>query len=77
MAAEMKAEITRAAETAHSRYSRMAQAMLEREVRHEMIAKAAYFRAERRGFEPGHDVEDWLAAETEIDTGLTLGLFCE
>ncbi len=77
MIAEMKAEIARAAETAHSRYSRMAQAMLEREVRHEMIAKAAYFRAERRGFEPGHDVEDWLAAETEIDTGLTLGLFCE
>ena len=28
---------------------------------------AAYYRAERRGFAPGHEVEDWLAAEAEID----------
>jgi hypothetical protein len=32
-----------------------------------MIAKAAYFRAEQRNFEPGHEVEDWLAAESEVD----------
>lgn len=31
-----------------------------------MIAVAAYYRAERRGFEPGHELEDWLAAEAEI-----------
>jgi DUF2934 family protein len=31
-----------------------------------MISRAAYLRAERRGFEPGHEVEDWLAAEAEI-----------
>jgi hypothetical protein len=30
------------------------------------IAEAAYYRAERRGFEPGHELEDWLAAEAEI-----------
>jgi Protein of unknown function (DUF2934) len=29
------------------------------------IAEAAYYRAERRGFEPGYEVEDWLAAEAE------------
>ena len=34
--------------------------------RHTAIAEAAYFRAERRGFAPGHELEDWLAAETEI-----------
>lgn len=34
--------------------------------RRDMIATAAYFRAEKRGFEPGHEVEDWLAAELEI-----------
>ena len=34
--------------------------------RHEMIAAAAYFRAQKRGFEPGHELEDWFAAETEI-----------
>jgi hypothetical protein len=31
-----------------------------------MIARAAYLRAEKRGFEPGHEEEDWLAAEAEI-----------
>lgn len=37
------------------------------EERRELIQVAAYLRAERRGFEPGHDVEDWLMAEAEID----------
>ena len=32
-----------------------------------MIARAAYHRAERRGFVPGHEIEDWLAAEREIN----------
>lgn len=35
--------------------------------RHEMISVAAYYRAECRGFEPGCEHEDWLAAEEEID----------
>jgi hypothetical protein len=30
------------------------------------IAENAYYRAERRGFVPGYDFEDWLAAEQEI-----------
>jgi hypothetical protein len=34
------------------------------------IAKAAYFNAERRGFVPGHELEDWLAAENEVDQRL-------
>jgi len=37
--------------------------------RHERIARAAYERARTRGFEPGHELEDWLAAEHEIDAG--------
>jgi len=32
-----------------------------------MVAQAAYFRAERRGFEPGHEIEDWLAAEQDVE----------
>ena len=32
-----------------------------------LIAEAAYFRAELRGFVPGQELEDWLAAEIEID----------
>ncbi len=31
----------------------------------EQIAFAAYLKAEARGFEPGHELEDWLAAEAE------------
>ena len=32
----------------------------------EMIAVNAYYRAEKRGFAPGHEWDDWLAAEREI-----------
>jgi hypothetical protein len=40
------------------------------EQRAALIAEAAYFRAERRGFSPGHETEDWLAAEAEVDARL-------
>jgi len=35
--------------------------------RHERIKTAAYYLAERRGFEPGHEAEDWRHAEAQID----------
>jgi Protein of unknown function (DUF2934) len=31
-----------------------------------LIAEAAYFRSQYRGFIPGHEIEDWLAAEEEV-----------
>jgi Protein of unknown function (DUF2934) len=34
--------------------------------RRALIAEAAYYRAQRRGFEPGHELEDWLQAEAEL-----------
>jgi hypothetical protein len=40
------------------------------EERARMIAEAAYYLAERRGFEPGHELEDWLAAEARIELEL-------
>lgn len=43
------------------------------DVRRGMIAEAAYLRAERRGFAPGHEEEDWLAAEKEVDAQLAFG----
>jgi hypothetical protein len=43
------------------------------EVRHASIAEAAYFRAERRGFAPGHELADWLAAEDEVERRLNGG----
>ena len=36
------------------------------DVLHRMIAVAAYYRAERRGFAPGGEVMDWLQAEAEL-----------
>ena len=38
------------------------------DMRRGMIAQAAYLRAERRGFTGGNEVEDWLAAEAEVDS---------
>lgn len=29
-------------------------------------AECAYYKAQARGFEPGHEVEDWLEAEAEL-----------
>jgi hypothetical protein len=43
------------------------------EIRRVMISEAAYWRAERRGFEPGHEMEDWFAAEAEVDALLRDG----
>ena len=43
-----------------------AAAMNELEERHRRIAELAYFRAQQRGFAPGFEEEDWLAAEREI-----------
>lgn len=36
---------------------------------HEQIERRAYELAEQRGFRPGQEVEDWLQAEREIETG--------
>ncbi len=38
--------------------------------RRAMIEQNAYLRAESRDFAPGHEVEDWLAAEAEVDRRL-------
>jgi|APFre7841882724_1041349.scaffolds.fasta_scaffold66255_3 hypothetical protein len=45
--------------------SRSIQQLLEQ--REQRIRLAAYFRAEQRGFAPGHALDDWLAAEQEED----------
>jgi hypothetical protein len=40
------------------------------ELRRAMIAEAAFYRAEQRGFEPGRELDDWCAAESDIDARL-------
>jgi hypothetical protein len=36
----------------------------------EKVAEAAYYKAEKRGFAPGFEVEDWLEAEMEVKASL-------
>jgi hypothetical protein len=40
----------------------------EEDRRREAIAKAAYYNAERRGFDGNRELDDWLEAEKEIDS---------
>lgn len=42
------------------------------EMRRAMIAEAAYFIAAQRGFESGHDMEDWLLAEKQVGALLSV-----
>jgi hypothetical protein len=35
-------------------------------------AERAYYKSEARGFEPGHEWDDWLAAEEEVLAGEAL-----
>jgi hypothetical protein len=38
---------------------------------HRMISEAAYFLAQKRGFQSGSALDDWLAAEAIIKTQLS------
>lgn len=38
-------------------------ALLDRDAR---VAELAYYKAEKRGFEPGYEMDDWLEAEREL-----------
>ena len=31
-----------------------------------LISEAAYYKAAERGFEPGHEMDDWVQAEREV-----------
>jgi hypothetical protein len=34
------------------------------------IEIAAYYKAQERGFAPGHELDDWIAAEAEVRRGM-------
>ena len=42
----------------------------EEEARRRLIADIAYFAAERRGFSPGYELDDWLQAEQEVEASI-------
>ena len=39
---------------------------MTREELHRLIEEAAYFKAQARNFAPGHEVQDWIEAESEV-----------
>ena len=40
---------------------------LDPDARRRLVAAEAYFLAERRGFAPGNELGDWVAAELAVD----------
>jgi hypothetical protein len=44
---------------------------VDAEQRHALIERAAYLLAETRGFAPGEELDDWLAAEAEVERQLS------
>ena len=71
---ETKSAATKSAKTKRERASTVVTPVIDPEHRRALIAEAAYLRAERRNFAPGYEVDDWLSAESEVDTLLTLGV---
>jgi len=51
--------------------TRTQKSTLSSEERQHMIAEAAYYRAEQRGFQDGNPERDWLESEAEINRRLT------
>ncbi|CAK0758307.1 hypothetical protein CCP4SC76_3010043 [Gammaproteobacteria bacterium] len=56
-----------ARETASASVFTHTPALIDTQRRFEMIREAAYYRAERRGFEPGFEDEDWRLSEEEVN----------
>lgn len=48
-----------------------AKAALSPAERMKMIAEAAYYLAQKRGFSGGNELSDWVAAEKQVDALLT------
>jgi hypothetical protein len=57
----------KSARTSKVKKSSAAKFEINAEERWRMIANTAYLKAEARGFAPGHETEDWLQAEKEVD----------
>jgi hypothetical protein len=59
-------------EVLESAHSAMAASLsIDPDARRRLVAAEAYFRAERRGFAAGNELEDWVAAERAVDSRLS------
>ncbi|MFZ5557893.1 MAG: DUF2934 domain-containing protein [Pseudomonadota bacterium] len=64
---ELPKPAARTARKAAPRKAPAARRSVTPEERYRLIQEAAYYRAEQRGFAAGHEIEDWIAAEAEVD----------
>lgn len=53
--------------TTRTKKGKVAMITISADQRLGMIAEAAYFKAEKRGFCGGNPTDDWLTAESEVD----------
>lgn len=60
-------ELTDSAAMAVLESKAAASASMDPAVRRQLVAAEAYFRAERRGFAAGNELDDWVAAEMTVD----------
>lgn len=44
---------------------------ISNEEKRQLIAEVAYYRAEKRNFVPGYELDDWLSAEAEVENVLS------
>ena len=72
-----KAKPAPAADSSQSVLAATAVPAVSADERRALIARAAYLRGESRGFPPGGEAEDWLAAEKEVDALLSGGYRAE
>lgn len=61
------ARMTSKAISPEGRYDPAKASSLSLEARKQMIGEAAYYRYMQRGCAPGHELDDWLAAEAEFE----------
>ena len=58
--------ISNVAKTEAASSTRAGDRLKSSEELHRVISDVAYYLAEGRNFEPGHEIEDWLNAEAEV-----------
>lgn len=53
-------------ETEHSSSQNPHIGVIESDKLRQMVAERAYYKAEKRGFTDGYEMQDWLDAESEV-----------
>jgi hypothetical protein len=64
--AERSAAVAVKAKQAEAEVRPVAGPSISAQERERFVAQAAYYRAEKRGFAPGYELQDWVEAEAEV-----------